>query len=205
MSGVRTTPIRAPRTAPIRASRTASPRTTAVLSAGSNLGDRLAHLASVVDGFTASRDEVLAVSPVYVTPPWGGVEQDDFYNITMIVAGERDGLSWLRRGAELEAAADRRREVRWGPRTLDVDVVAVYDDAGASLTHATEELTLPHPRAHERGFVLIPWLAVDPDAELALPDGTSARVAALIEALDPAEREQIAELRVDLPVSEGRR
>ena len=69
---------------------TRAPRTTAVLSVGSNLGDRLAHLASVVDGFTVS-DEVLAVSPVYVTPPWGGVEQDDFYNIALIVVGERDG------------------------------------------------------------------------------------------------------------------
>jgi 2-amino-4-hydroxy-6-hydroxymethyldihydropteridine diphosphokinase len=183
---------------------TRAPRTTAVLSAGSNLGDRLAHLASVVDGFTAS-DEVLAVSPVYVTPPWGGVEQDDFYNITLIVAGDRDGLSWLRRGAELEAAADRRRDIRWGPRTLDVDVVAVYDEDGHSLTHATEELTLPHPRAHERGFVLIPWLAVDADAQLQLPDGTSSSVAALIEGLDAAECGQIAELRVELPVSGGRR
>lgn len=180
------------------------PRTTAVLSVGSNLGDRLAHLASVVDGFTAS-DDVLGVSPVYVTPPWGGVEQDGFYNITMIVSGHRDGLSWLRRGAQLEAAADRRRDVRWGPRTLDVDVVAVYDDAGRCLTHATDELTLPHPRAHERGFVLIPWLAVDPDATLLLPDGTSAPVAALVEALDADERAQIVALGVDLPTSGARR
>jgi len=183
---------------------TRAPRTTAVLSVGSNLGDRLAHLASVVDGFTVS-DEVLAVSPVYVTPPWGGVEQDDFYNIALIVVGERDGLSWLRRGAEMEAAADRRRDIRWGPRTLDVDVVAVYDEDGHSLTHATEELMLPHPRAHERGFVLIPWLAVDADAQLQLPDGTSRSVAALIEGLDAAECEQITELGVDLPVSGGRR
>ena len=81
---------------------------------------------------------MLAVSLVYVTPPWGGVEQDDFYNIALIVVGERDGLV-LRCGAEMEAAADRRRDIRWGC-ALDVDVVAVYDEDGHSLTHATEEL-----------------------------------------------------------------
>ncbi|MFT4200178.1 2-amino-4-hydroxy-6-hydroxymethyldihydropteridine diphosphokinase [Gordonia sp. (in: high G+C Gram-positive bacteria)] len=179
-------------------------RSTAVLSVGSNMGNRLAHLAGVVDGFTASGDLVRAVSPVYVTPPWGGVEQDDFYNVTMIVEGERDGLSWLRRGAELEQAADRRREVRWGPRTLDVDVVAVRDDTGAPEFSGTDELTLPHPRAHERGFVLIPWLAADADAVLDRPDGSSIRVADLVAELDPAERDAITPLGVDLPVGGGR-
>ncbi len=178
-------------------------RTTAVLSAGSNIGDRLAFLAGVVDGFTAAGDEVIAVSPVYVTPPWGGVEQDDFYNITVIVTGLRDGLSWLRRGAEIEAAADRRRDVRWGPRTLDVDVVSVRDDAGRTLVWADEELTLPHPRAHQRGFVLIPWLAVEPDARLVLPDGASAAVADLVAGLDPADRAAIVPIDAELPVHGG--
>jgi len=175
---------------------------TAVLSAGSNLGDRLGHLAGVVEGFSAGSDRVLAVSPVYVTPPWGPVAQDDFYNITLIVAGDRDGLSWLRRGAELEAAADRRREVRWGPRTLDVDVVAVRDDEGNPLFSATEELILPHPRAHERGFVLIPWLAADPAAVLDRPDGSTA-VADLVAALGPDERAGIDILDTEVPWARG--
>ncbi|GAB10188.1 2-amino-4-hydroxy-6-hydroxymethyldihydropteridine pyrophosphokinase [Gordonia araii NBRC 100433] len=173
----------------------------AVLSAGSNIGDRLAHLAGVIDGFVSAGDEIRAVSPVYATPPWGGVEQDDFYNITLIVAGDRDALSWLRRGAELETAADRRRDIRWGPRTLDVDVIAVRDTAGHPVFSATDELTLPHPRAHERGFVLIPWLAVDPDARLDLPDGGSVPVADLVAGLDPDERAAISRLDVALPVS----
>lgn len=173
--------------------------TTAILSVGSNVGDRLAHLAGVVGGFTAPGDHVVAISPVYVTPPWGGVEQDDFYNIAMIVAGRRDGLSWLRRGAELEAAADRRRDVRWGPRTLDVDVIAVRDDSGRPVFRATDELTLPHPRAPERGFVLIPWLAIDPGAVLDLPDGSSPAVADLVAALDPAERSGIEALGAEPP------
>ncbi|MFT3901170.1 MAG: 2-amino-4-hydroxy-6-hydroxymethyldihydropteridine diphosphokinase [Gordonia sp. (in: high G+C Gram-positive bacteria)] len=176
-----------------------APTTTAVLSVGSNLGDRLAHLASVVDGFTASGDTVVAVSPVYVTPPWGGVEQDDFYNVTMIVTGRRDALSWLRRGAELENDADRRREVHWGPRTLDVDVIAVRDDAGRPVFSATDELTLPHPYAHQRGFVLVPWLDIDPTAVLDFPEGDSARVADLVAALDPAERAALQPLGADLP------
>lgn len=177
-----------------------TPTTTAVLSVGSNLGDRLAHLAGVVDGFAESGDRVVAVSRVYVTPPWGGVEQDDFYNIAMIVTGPRDALSWLRRGAELEAAADRRRDIRWGPRTLDVDVVAVHDDQGRPIFSDTEELMLPHPRAHERGFVLIPWLDADPDAVLERPDGTSARVADLVAALADEECSGIDALDVGLPI-----
>lgn len=175
----------------------------AVLSVGSNMGDRLAHLASVVDGFEESGDRILAVSPVYSTPPWGGVEQEDFANIVLIVEGPRDGLSWLRRGAELETAADRRREVRWGPRTLDVDVVAVRDAAGVPEFSATEELTLPHPRAAERGFVLIPWLAADPDARLDFPDGATSRVADLVAALAPSERDGITRLDVALPGAES--
>ena len=92
---------------------------------------------------------------------------DDFYNIAMIVTGRRDGSSWLRRGAELEAAADRRRDVHWGPRTLDVDVIAVRDDSGRPVFRATDELTLPHPRMRERAFVLAPLAEIAP--ELVIP------------------------------------
>jgi 2-amino-4-hydroxy-6-hydroxymethyldihydropteridine diphosphokinase len=129
----------------------------AVLSIGSNLGDRLAHLRSVV---TALRP--VAVSPVYETAPWGGVEQDDYLNAIVVVDDERvDAYGWLARAHQLEQAAGRTRELRWGPRTLDVDVIDV--DGG---TNADPELTLPHPRAHERAFVLVPWADVVPDAVL---------------------------------------
>ena len=97
--------------------------TRAVLSLGSNLGDRFGHLGSAVRGFAAA---VVAVSPVYETAPWGGVEQPDFLNAVLVVDDPAiDAWGWLRRGQALEDAAGRVRGVRWGPRTLDVDVVTV--------------------------------------------------------------------------------
>ncbi|NDZ93443.1 2-amino-4-hydroxy-6-hydroxymethyldihydropteridine diphosphokinase [Streptomyces sp. SID6673] len=156
--------------------------TRAVLSAGSNIGDRLGHLNSVVERFA---DDLVAVSPVYSTPPWGGVEQEDFYNVTLIVEGRRGPYEWLTIGAELEQAADRTREVRWGPRTLDVDVITVSE--GDEVVRSDDpRLLLPHPRASERAFVLIPWLVIEPDATLWTPDGTQA-VAALVDRIDPSE------------------
>ena len=150
--------------------------TRAVLSIGSNVGDRLANLQSVVDGLGSA---AVAVSRVYRTAPWGGVVQDDFLNAVVLVEdSSADGHVWLRRGRALEDAARRVREVRWGPRTLDVDIV----DCGGTRSD-DPDLTLPHPRARERAFVLLPWLDVDPDATL---DGEP--VAALLAALPDAER-----------------
>ncbi|MFW0788508.1 2-amino-4-hydroxy-6-hydroxymethyldihydropteridine diphosphokinase [Gordonia sp. CPCC 205333] len=155
----------------------------AVLSAGSNVGDRRAHLRSVVAGFA---DEVIAVSRVFSTAPWGGVEQDDFFNITLIVDGPRSPESWLRAGAELEQAADRTREIRWGPRTLDVDVISVEDLGGVVVRDGDPNLILPHPRAAQRAFVLVPWLDVEPDAVLHTSSGVE-RVDALVAQIDSAE------------------
>jgi 2-amino-4-hydroxy-6-hydroxymethyldihydropteridine diphosphokinase len=150
--------------------------TGAVLSIGSNSGDRLAHLQSAVDGLGPA---LAGVSPVYQTAPWGGVDQADFLNAVLLVAApDTDEWGWLRRARELEAAAGRVRARRWGPRTLDVDVVTV--DAVRS---ADPELTLPHPHAHERAFVLVPWLDVQPGA--VLPGRGSVR--GLVARLDPAE------------------
>jgi 2-amino-4-hydroxy-6-hydroxymethyldihydropteridine diphosphokinase len=150
-----------------------------VLSIGSNLGDPLANLQSVLDGLGG---RLVAVSSVYATAPWGGVEQQDFLNAALIAQDDDlDCRGWLRLGQELERRADRVRDVRWGPRSLDVDVV---DCDG--VVSADPELTLPHPRAHERAFVLVPWLEIDPDAMLAV-DGAEAAAADLLRSLDPAE------------------
>ena len=128
-----------------------------MLSIGSNLGDRLAHLRSVVDALHPT-----GISPVYETAPWGGVDQDDFLNAILIVDDPgTDAYGWLARAHACEDAAGRTRAVRWGPRTLDVDVIDV-DGIGSD----DPDLTLPHPRAHERAFVLVPWADVDPDAVL---------------------------------------
>lgn len=104
--------------------------TRAVLSVGSNLGDRAAHLRLAVAGFA---DVLVAVSPVYETKPWGVEDQPDFLNAVLIVEDPAaDEWAWLRRGQALERAAERVRERRWGPRTLDVDVVTVD---GVTSTH----------------------------------------------------------------------
>ena len=95
-----------------------------VLSIGSNLGDRLAQLQSVVDGLGHA---VQAVSPVYETDAWGGVEQGPFLNAVLIAEDPTlDCHGWLRCAQEMEAAADRVRGQRWGPRTLDVDLVSCH-------------------------------------------------------------------------------
>jgi 2-amino-4-hydroxy-6-hydroxymethyldihydropteridine diphosphokinase len=147
----------------------------AVLSIGSNLGERLAHLQGAVD---ALRPWLLAVSPVYETAPWGPVPQEDYLNAIVLAADPSAApRDWLTRAQVAEQAAGRTRDVRWGPRTLDVDVVDV-----GGVTSADPELTLPHPRAHERAFVLVPWLDVAPDARLA---GRS--VADLLAQLDRTE------------------
>ena len=152
----------------------------AVLSLGSNIGDRAGYLAAAV---RALGDDVRAVSEVYRTPPWGGVEQDDFYNVVVLVDGpddehgaallappepgvdDDDPWRWLTVCRELENAAGRQRGVRWGPRTLDADVIAVGSGHHAVVSD-DPELTLPHPRAHERAFVLVPWAELDPGARL---------------------------------------
>jgi 2-amino-4-hydroxy-6-hydroxymethyldihydropteridine diphosphokinase len=151
----------------------------AVLSLGSNLGDRFAHLCAAVRGFGSA---VVAASPVYETAPWGGVEQDDFLNAVLLVDDPAtDARGWLRRGQALEDASGRVREVRWGPRTLDVDVVVVE-----GVTSDDPELLLPHPGTPERATVLRPWLDVDPAA--VLPG--RGPVADLLAALGPdAERD----------------
>ncbi|MQA14598.1 MAG: 2-amino-4-hydroxy-6-hydroxymethyldihydropteridine diphosphokinase [Pseudonocardiaceae bacterium] len=154
--------------------------TGAVLSIGSNVGDRLGHLQGCVRGLGAA---VRAASPVYATAPWGGVEQDDFLNAVLLVEDPAAGAEeWLRRARQQERAAQRTRGVRWGPRTLDVDVIDV-----AGMRSDAEHLTLPHPRAHQRAFVLVPWCDVAPDAVLP-GHGT---VADLVAALPATERDGV--------------
>lgn len=156
--------------------------TRVVLSIGSNLGDRAAHLRSVVRGLG---DALVSVSRVYETDAWGGVEQGPFLNAVLLADDPaRDAAAWLRQAHEFEQRADRVRDQRWGPRTLDVDLVACYDQNG-QVRLDDADLTLPHPRARLRAFVMVPWLDVDPDAELTRP------VSDLLAELDPDERASV--------------
>ncbi|BBZ09122.1 2-amino-4-hydroxy-6-hydroxymethyldihydropteridine diphosphokinase [Mycolicibacterium doricum] len=154
-----------------------------VLSIGSNVGDRLARLQSVVDGLGSA---VRSVSPIYETEAWGGVEQGAFLNAVLIADDpDRDCHGWLRRAQQLEQAAARVRGQPWGPRTLDVDIITCHD-GGIEMRSGAAQLTLPHPYAHLRAFVLMPWLAAEPDATLTVAD-TTRPVARWLEELDPAE------------------
>ena len=161
--------------------------TRAVLSIGSNLGDRLARLQSVVD---ALKESVVAVSPVYATAPWGGVEQGPFLNAVVIADDPgMDCRGWLKRGQELEQAAERVRGQPWGPRTLDVDLISCTA-GGTERVVREPDLTLPHPLAHLRAFVLVPWLAVDPAAELTVV-GVRHPLTRLLADLDAADRDGV--------------
>lgn len=158
--------------------------TRAVLSIGSNLGDRLARLQSVTDGLG---DAVRAVSGVYETEPWGDVDQGRFLNAVLIADDPAcDGRGWLRRAHALEESAARAPGRRWGPRTLDVDVISCRQ-AGTEIVSGDDRLTLPHPLAHLRAFVLVPWLDVEPEAQLTVA-GETRSVAGLLAELEPAER-----------------
>lgn len=126
----------------------------AFLALGSNLGDRRAHLVAAVGAI----EELVAVSPVYETEPVGGPEQGRFYNIVVELRTSRTPHELLGLCQELELQAERVRQVRWGPRTLDVDVLLFGNEVVAD-----EDLSVPHPRMLERNFVMVPLLVLAPD------------------------------------------
>jgi 2-amino-4-hydroxy-6-hydroxymethyldihydropteridine diphosphokinase len=133
--------------------------TVAHLGLGSNLGDRLGHLKAAVGGLRAAeRIEVLAVSKVYETDPVGGPEQGPYLNAVVAIETDLAPIALLRLAQGLEESARRVRAERNGPRTLDVDVLLIE-----GVTHDDPDLTVPHPRLHERGFVLAPLADVAPD------------------------------------------
>jgi 2-amino-4-hydroxy-6-hydroxymethyldihydropteridine diphosphokinase len=147
-----------------------------VFSLGSNQGDRLALLQGAVDAIADTPGlRVDAVSPVYETAAVGGPEQPDYLNAVVVCDGDLSPRTLLDRAHAVEESFGRVRDVRWGPRSLDVDLVVVGD-----LVVHEHDLEVPHPRARERAFVLVPWHDVDPSAEL---PGAGA-VAALLAGLD---------------------
>jgi 2-amino-4-hydroxy-6-hydroxymethyldihydropteridine diphosphokinase len=147
-----------------------------VLAVGSNLGDRLGTLQGCVNAIGGLPDtDVLAISPVYQTAPVGGPSQPDYLNAVLAVAtglGPEDLLAALH---GIEADFGRVRKERFGPRTLDIDIISYQGELSDA-----DALTLPHPRAHERAFVLAPWHDIEADAELP----GHGPVAALLAAVD---------------------
>lgn len=140
----------------------------AFLGLGTNLGDRLANLQGAVDLLAATPGiRVVRSSRVYETAPVGP-PQPDFLNAVIEVDTDLEPDGLLAAAAAAERALHRVRDVRWGPRTIDVDVLT-YDDRVID----TPDLTVPHPRMHERAFVLAPLMDLEPDPPL--PDGRRAR------------------------------
>lgn len=152
-----------------------------MLSLGSNVGDRLGYLQLAVDRM---RSCLVAVSAVYETAAFGTEPQDPYLNAVVSAVADVEERYWLDQARAAETAGGRSRGRRWAPRTLDVDVIAVDD-----VVRDDAELTLPHPRAHQRAFVLVPWLEIEPAA--ALPAGT---VRDLVGALDTSGVRRRADL-----------
>lgn len=148
-----------------------------VVALGANLGNRLEVLENAL-GQINTFAEVRSVSSFIETAPVGGPEQPDYMNGVLIAESDLTPEEFLRKLHEIENAAGRTRDVRWGARTLDLDIIVagevIQDDV---------DLTLPHPRAHERAFVLQPWFEIEPDAVLP-GKGT---VEALLSAFDMQE------------------
>ena len=140
--------------------------TRAVLSIGSNLGDRHRHLRQAVQLLGRS---VAVASGIYETPPWGDPDQPAYLNAVLLAVDPKAAPhDWLDRARACEAAAGRVRDPErpFGPRTLDVDVIAVWDADDQPVLSDDPELTLPHPRAHQRAFVLRPWIDIQPYGQL---------------------------------------
>ena len=131
-----------------------------VIALGSNLGDRESFIQSALREM-GSFLQIVRVSSLIETKPVGGPKQGDYLNAVAICECELDADELLTKLMEVEQIFGRRREEVNGPRTLDLDIISYGD-----VVMDSENLTLPHPRAHSRDFVLIPWLEVDPEAEL---------------------------------------
>jgi dihydroneopterin aldolase/2-amino-4-hydroxy-6-hydroxymethyldihydropteridine diphosphokinase len=154
-----------------------------VVALGSNLGDSVEILHDAVIRLHGLLDDVEVSAPVE-TDPVGGPDQPAYLNAVVTGTTQLSPSSLLTGLHDIEAAAGRTREVRWGPRTLDLDLVQYGDPVfDTDVVMDTATLTLPHPRAHERGFVLVPWLSLDPEAVLRV-GGQVRRVAELLDEVD---------------------
>ncbi|MBD8020583.1 2-amino-4-hydroxy-6-hydroxymethyldihydropteridine diphosphokinase [Brevibacterium gallinarum] len=162
----------------------------AVLGLGANLGQPLEALRAALSALDAHPDiSVDAASTAFATKPVGGIDQPDFTNAVAIVTTELSPLQLLGVCQGIELAHGRTREIRWGPRTLDIDLIrcsrpGALDDAAAEITCETGQLVLPHPRAAERAFVLAPWAQLRPAATVTTASGTVPITTALTRADD---------------------
>ncbi len=132
----------------------------AVIALGANMGDPKAQMDLAV-AMLHEATEVISVSKYFATKPVSDIEQPDYLNAVCIAESDLPALDLLSVLHGIEKALGRERLEKWGPRTIDLDLIQY-----GSLLSSADELTLPHPRAHERRFVLEPWVSIDPEAIL---------------------------------------
>ena len=132
----------------------------AVIAIGANIGDPKAQMDLAV-AMLREATEVISVSEYFSTKPVSDIEQPDYLNAVCIVESELPAMDLLSLLHGIEKALGRQRLEKWGPRTIDLDLIQY-----GSLLSSADELKLPHPRAHERRFVLEPWVSIDPEAIL---------------------------------------
>ena len=131
----------------------------AYLGIGTNMGDRLSNLSDAIDYIKQFKNtEIVKISKIYETRPWGYTEQNDFLNLCVSIDTNLKPEELLQKCLEVELNLKRERIIRWGPRTIDIDIL-IYDDIICN----GEKLTLPHPRIQERAFVLIPLIDLKED------------------------------------------
>lgn len=163
------------------------------LALGSNMGDSAAILQGAIEDISSVDGVfVVGVSRAYETDPVGGPEQDPYLNAVVVIHTVLDPWELLAVTQSIEQHWHRVRDVRWGPRTLDIDILAIDAE-----TVDSDELVIPHPRAHERAFVLVPWADVAPDA--VIPG--HGRVADLMETVG-ADGVRVADVVLRLPERE---
>ena len=145
----------------------------AVIALGANLGDPQENIDLAVALLREATD-IQSLSSMYRTRPVGGPEQPDYINAVALAESDLPAADFLSMLHGIETALGRQRNEHWGPRTIDLDLIQY-----GSILSYSDELTLPHPRAHERRFVLEPWHEIDPDGILL----THGRIDALLRAL----------------------
>ena len=137
-------------------------KSVAYISLGSNMGDRLGHLKDAIDELHKDKQiSIKKVSSIYETDPVGYTNQGNFLNIVAKLETDYEAEQLLRKCLQVELQLGRERKIRWGPRTIDLDILLYNQD-----NIETDDLSVPHPRMHERAFVIIPLLEIEPNIEL---------------------------------------
>lgn len=147
----------------------------AVIALGANMGNPQENIDLAIALLREATD-IQAISSMYRTAPVGGPEQPDYINAVVLAESELPATDFLNMLHGIEKTLGRERTIHWGPRTIDLDLIQY-----GSILSSSQELLLPHPRAHERRFVLEPWLEVDPDAHLLTHGSVEHLLSALLE------------------------